>query len=190
MDAPLPDLSIAERLLLTMNIKGVVLCWMNGGFVFGVTDIFQLAKSLPHSMETIYRIMGPIPSNLNSNTKLRRCRPVSREEWPEFRDKINARIPGTYAPDCTFDEHVLAGLMCWVTNPNAFESVTFPMAFPTNKGYFDPRRRETFQVYYDRLKHERPGKDELWVCWAQLMLEALPLYKQSLEARLAASQKR
>lgn len=66
--------------------------------------------------------------------------PVSREEWPQFRDAVNRQartndFEGVARP-FSFHDMLIRGTVCFLNHYKNFEAVSFPMAFRMGRGTY------------------------------------------------------
>jgi hypothetical protein len=88
--------------------------------------------------------------------------PVSRQEWPKFRDAVNrdAEVSSgrfySYGTDTSYDEMLVNGLQCLLDNFEHFESCSFVARFPDGKGAYC-EKRPTYSYLLSRVLSSCPA---------------------------------
>lgn len=147
-------------------------------------------------MEVVLHFFGNVgsqPADINCDT----IAPVSKQEWPKFRDTVNRdalRASGVaftvrYGMDTSYDEMLVKGFQCLLDNCESFERFSFPARFPTGKGAYCEKRPThiSFREYYQAVSqfgsHDTHAHAP-WLVWCQLIEIAAQLCAQIIGGSL------
>jgi hypothetical protein len=189
----MPKMSPHEWLVLTLNPFSILVrsrqeIGLEGhGYVAALADKFEILKqNLPHGDEVRLHFFGKFGFSRGVDISCDTLAPVSRQEWPKFRDAVNrdAEVSSgrfySYGTDTSYDEMLVNGFQCLLDNSEAFEGCSFTARFPTGKGVYCEKRatHTSFLEYYQAVSlfnsHDAQAH-ATWLVWCKLISIAAPL---------------
>jgi hypothetical protein len=193
----MPKMSPHEWLLLSLNpfsilVRSRLEIGLEGhGYVAALTDRFEMMTDVPHIDDVLLHFFGNFGSSHGVDISCDTLAPVSRQEWPKFRDAVNrdAEVSSgrfySYGTDTSYDEMMVKGFQCLLDNAEKFEGCSFPARFPVGKGSYCEKRptHTSFREYYQavsRFDSHDTHAHATWLVWCKLIDRAAPLCAQKV----------